>query len=477
MTTNKWLQDMLSLKDTTDLLRTEISNGGISTSKTDTLSQLVSKVPLLSPIALQDTWQPDELWKFPDPNGTETTKTIREIYDEDTLASSYTYRGIYQIRGDLDTIDLKLCMNQRTNADTFILSDGTTYENITETTLEHTWDKTKDVVDSNGIPMRYVRIYTNTAYNYIISFYCQSVWVIHNLGTQCNIPTTSDIRLFAISMYNNIFIQCIELEDKCEKPFDYFTGYNYSTWHLLGFAKKLVIKNYTSTKSVIVYDHNLKELHFYNISNPSSISGIYGNLDVLKFHNDTYSTTSLELLTYKRSGGNSSNVPVINIAELDLSKFNKLTTLYMPINCFNLNKVYLPPNLENFYTTKTAATRCGGLIEVLDFPETLKTFSNYANTYSHLLCVKTIRFNSIPTTVNWGIIYGLKEFIIPYGWNLTFPSFSYVDLNKNTILSIFENIADLTGSTAKTITLGSANLAKLTDEEKAIATNKNWTLA
>ena len=170
-------------------------------------------------------------------------------------------------------------------------------------------------------------------------------------------------------------------------------------------------------------------------------------------------------------------MPVINIAELDLSKFNKLTTLYMPINCFNLNKVYLPPNLENFYTTKTAATRCGGLIEVLDFPETLKTFSNYANTYSHLLCVKTIRFNSIPTTVNWGIIYGLKEFIIPYGWNLTFPSFSYVDLNKNTILSIFENIADLTGSTAKTITLGSANLAKLTDEEKAIATNKNWTLA
>jgi hypothetical protein len=32
-------------------------------------------------------------------------------------------------------------------------------------------------------------------------------------------------------------------------------------------------------------------------------------------------------------------------------------------------------------------------------------------------------------------------------------------------------------TTTKTLTLGSTNLAKLTDEEKAIATNKGWTLA
>lgn len=50
-------------------------------------------------------------------------------------------------------------------------------------------------------------------------------------------------------------------------------------------------------------------------------------------------------------------------------------------------------------------------------------------------------------------------------------------LTVDSILSIFNALVDLTGSTAKTITLGSTNLAKLTDEQKAIATNKNWNLA
>lgn len=50
-------------------------------------------------------------------------------------------------------------------------------------------------------------------------------------------------------------------------------------------------------------------------------------------------------------------------------------------------------------------------------------------------------------------------------------------LNRTTLLKIINALVDLTGQTTKTLTLGSTNLTKLTDEEKAIATNKNWTLA
>jgi hypothetical protein len=42
---------------------------------------------------------------------------------------------------------------------------------------------------------------------------------------------------------------------------------------------------------------------------------------------------------------------------------------------------------------------------------------------------------------------------------------------------MLEALADRTGQTAKTLTMGATNLAKLTDGQKAIATNKNWTLA
>ena len=48
-------------------------------------------------------------------------------------------------------------------------------------------------------------------------------------------------------------------------------------------------------------------------------------------------------------------------------------------------------------------------------------------------------------------------------------------LTKESLLNVFNDAADVTAS-PKTLTLGADNLAKLTDEEKAIATNKGWTL-
>lgn len=46
---------------------------------------------------------------------------------------------------------------------------------------------------------------------------------------------------------------------------------------------------------------------------------------------------------------------------------------------------------------------------------------------------------------------------------------------RDALLEILNNLA--TVDSTKTLTMGSTNLAKLTDEDKAIATNKGWTLA
>lgn len=47
----------------------------------------------------------------------------------------------------------------------------------------------------------------------------------------------------------------------------------------------------------------------------------------------------------------------------------------------------------------------------------------------------------------------------------------------DTLVAMLTALADRTGETAYTITLGATNLEKLSDEQKAIATDKNWTLA
>ena len=54
------------------------------------------------------------------------------------------------------------------------------------------------------------------------------------------------------------------------------------------------------------------------------------------------------------------------------------------------------------------------------------------------------------------------------------PSTKY---SAETIVSWLNALADRTGQTAYTLTIGSTNLAKLTSDQIAIATNKNWNLA
>ena len=48
---------------------------------------------------------------------------------------------------------------------------------------------------------------------------------------------------------------------------------------------------------------------------------------------------------------------------------------------------------------------------------------------------------------------------------------------RETILQWLNALADRTGQTAYTLTIGATNLAKLTEQDILIATNKNWTLA
>ena len=50
-------------------------------------------------------------------------------------------------------------------------------------------------------------------------------------------------------------------------------------------------------------------------------------------------------------------------------------------------------------------------------------------------------------------------------------------LDKASLLAIINGLADLTGKTQQTLTLGGSNKAKLTTGEIATATNKNWIIA
>ena len=77
------------------------------------------------------------------------------------------------------------------------------------------------------------------------------------------------------------------------------------------------------------------------------------------------------------------------------------------------------------------------------------------------------------------IFYGctsLTNFQAPQNINVNIGFSSCNNLTVDSLLSILNNLTDRISTTTLTCTLGSVNLAKLTDEQKAIATNKNWVL-
>lgn len=84
------------------------------------------------------------------------------------------------------------------------------------------------------------------------------------------------------------------------------------------------------------------------------------------------------------------------------------------------------------------------------------------------------------TSPSYYIFYNctaLEDVQLGQNWNMSLRLDVSNNITVDSMIAMFNSLKDLTGDTAKTLTLGETNLAKLTDEQKAIATDKNWTLA
>ena len=164
------------------------------------------------------------------------------------------------------------------------------------------------------------------------------------------------------------------------------------------------------------------------------------------------------------------------IPQLDTSKSTNFTQMFL--NCSSLAEV---PQLN---TSKgTAFERmfegCKKLTEIPSL-DTSKA-SQLSSTFRYCYELKTVELTSFaPTQYAFDGCRSLENLTVT--GTITINGNNYLDLSDSTLLtvdsllSVLNALADNTGKTTRTITLGSTNLAKLTDEQKAIATNKNYTL-
>ncbi len=131
---------------------------------------------------------------------------------------------------------------------------------------------------------------------------------------------------------------------------------------------------------------------------------------------------------------------------------------------------------SNMYANTSTIT---DTLQPITFTEDFATVSAVFQNCSSLKTIRNIHVFENMTYGNW--FSGCKALE-----NITFTGVIGNDINFNaspllthdSLMNIINHLKDYSGtSETRTLTIGSTNLAKLTDNEKAIATQKGWTLA
>lgn len=164
---------------------------------------------------------------------------------------------------------------------------------------------------------------------------------------------------------------------------------------------------------------------------------------------------------------------LITIPELDTSNVTDLREMFL-----NCNKLTTIPALDTGKATTMYRMfkGCKSLttIPVLD----AGNVTNMNEMFSYCPALKTVPALDASNVTSINSIFGnctsLKS-ILMTGIKLSFSISSSTQFEQSDLVTILNNLATVT--TTQTLTMGATNLAKLTDEDKTIATNKGWTLA
>lgn len=195
--------------------------------------------------------------------------------------------------------------------------------------------------------------------------------------------------------------------------------------------------------------------------------------------------TNLEIyaLVKAKNGGDSSGTKETLKALIDRS----ITSIDIPRGvtnigtqafnqCKNLTSVTIPDSVTRI--EQYAFYNCTNLKSVI-IPDAVTSIGKEA--FRGCITLSNVTIPNSVTSI-YDLVFlncaRLENVIVGNGFNADNLNLSVSTLySVDTMIAMFNALADRTGQTAYTLTLGDTNLAKLSNEEIAIATQKNWTLA
>ena len=355
-----------------------------------------------------------------------------------------------------------------------LLSDGTSYDNV-NTEIVHTWDKSKDLVITEGefagtyrwimayekaIQPKYLTFAGMPVAEILINFagingFSSCNWIsgstmnaaaatLINFEVLPEINKTS-IGVGSIGMSQRSFYNCKKLRHFALGPITSFSPSSTNGSHMKGWDNIVSIDCPNCTYSFTNILSAADSLQYLNIASTSVSIGFFGHLKEINTPSATLSISSTDGIPgYIREDcklnikGFAYNVPIFWTSNRGYKTYASGGTV-LSKNHYNL-RVYDATTLN----LQSALVNASGTAAY--------SFRNCPN---------------------------LREFLIPNNWQNRLD-LSDCKLNHSNVLEIFDNLADLNTVTGEIynpfIKLSDYNKSQLSDVDIAIATNKGWVI-
>ena len=174
-------------------------------------------------------------------------------------------------------------------------------------------------------------------------------------------------------------------------------------------------------------------------------------------------------------------ITTLDLSNWDISNVTDISSMFS--SCSKLTAIDLSNWNTNNVTNMASMFRYCELITALDLSNW-----NTINVTNMAYMFNSCELITVLDLSNWDVsnvtsmssmfssCTSLTNFQAPQNINVNIAFNGCNNLTIDSLLSILNNLTDRTATTTLTCTLGTINLNKLTDEQKAIATAKNWVL-
>ena len=227
-------------------------------------------------------------------------------------------------------------------------------------------------------------------------------------------------------------------------------------------------ENVTTMNSMFYNCYNLTTIPQFNTDKVTNMNSMFYNCNKLTTIPllNTSNVTDTSVMFYNCSS-------LTTVPQLDTSKVTAMSSMF-----YNCNKLVTIPLLNTSNVTRGYQMfyNCSSLTTVPQLNTSKVT--NMSSMFYNCNNLQTVPAFDCTNVTNMNNIFArcssLKSILMTnIGEALNIAASTLFE--RSDLLTILNNLKTVTST--KVLTMGATNLAKLTDEDKAIATNKGWTLA